>query len=657
MAERAEQPDVETPDVVPSSAGGVGAAMAAAMGRRRAAHRPDPELDAFLREQTRLAQLQTEHLHEQRTVILLRLRLGAWKDRVTLALQALTALVGVAVAAAIAAMAWQAHEDHALVIEPFSAPPAYTQQGLTGQALASELMDRLSAIARIAREHSLNGVSGVRADSADEVKVEIPDTGVSVADIQRLLRDWLGHERRVQGELRQAADGQLLLIARLDGQAFTAVGPAASLDQLEQQTAEQVFASAEPVSNVFYLAATDRRIQALDAARKLAQTNPVDLALWSNLESNFDPLQALHLVRLAVKMNRPAWNIDFNDAGDELIFGHDEAARAAARRLLADLSGGARNPKRTLSAAGAQRLRILAQIIIASSEGVYASAPPYGDRPVSVLGFPSDAETAARAHDLRRARDLLDQAVTSGAAEDAGFAQARGLLDAEAGDWPAAASSFRTAMDRSRAAHTDDPDSQGVAAFAEVAEIDNDPPLAEALAQMGDFSGAEAAIAPTPLDCYPCLRERGRLAAMQGHWSEADRWFAEAVRQGPSLPFADTDWGEMLLRTGDPTGAIVKLAQAHKLGSHDADPLELWGEALMAEHDYVGAISKFAEADKDAPKWGCNHLRWGEALMLSGRYAEARAQYQAANGLGLSVGDRAALNVLLARTAKGPLHG
>ncbi len=48
---------------------------------------------------------------------------------------------------------------------------------------------------------------------------------------------------------------------------------------------------------------------------------------------------------------------------------------------------------------------------------------------------------------------------------------------------------------------------------------------------------------------------------------------------------------------------------------------------------------------------------WGKALMLSGRYAEARARYEAANGLDLSKPDRAALAVLLARTASGPLHG
>ncbi len=48
---------------------------------------------------------------------------------------------------------------------------------------------------------------------------------------------------------------------------------------------------------------------------------------------------------------------------------------------------------------------------------------------------------------------------------------------------------------------------------------------------------------------------------------------------------------------------------------------------------------------------------WGEALMLQGRYREARAQYEAAGGMDLSQPDRAALNVLLARTASGPLHG
>ena len=43
--------------------------------------------------------------------------------------------------------------------------------------------------------------------------------------------------------------------------------------------------------------------------------------------------------------------------------------------------------------------------------------------------------------------------------------------------------------------------------------------------------------------------------------------------------------------------------------------------------------------------------------MLGGRYAEARAQFVVASGMDLNGPDRAALNVLLARTAAGHLHG
>jgi tetratricopeptide (TPR) repeat protein len=187
-------------------------------------------------------------------------------------------------------------------------------------------------------------------------------------------------------------------------------------------------------------------------------------------------------------------------------------------------------------------------------------------------------------------------------------------------------------------------------------ELSTQAGRAVVLAHLGRIGEAEAAIAPTPLDCTNCLGDRGAIAAYASDRTGVDHWFGEAVRQAP-LPLYYLPWGRSLLLLGDPGAAIAELKEAHKLGPHYADPLEVWGEALMAKHDDAGAISKFAEADKDAPKWGRNHLRWGEALMLAGRYAEARAQYQIAEGLDLSAGDRAALNVLLARTARGPLHG
>jgi tetratricopeptide (TPR) repeat protein len=173
----------------------------------------------------------------------------------------------------------------------------------------------------------------------------------------------------------------------------------------------------------------------------------------------------------------------------------------------------------------------------------------------------------------------------------------------------------------------------------------------------GDFIGADAMIANTPLDCYDCLRMRGRISAAEKNWLPAEHWFDLATHAGPSLPFAWTDWGRMRLAAGDVAGAIEALQIAHQKGPRFADPLELWGEALLAGRDYAGAAGKFAEAARYAPVWGHDRLLWGEALMLSGRYREARVQYEAADGLDLSRPDRAALRVLIARTASGDLHG
>jgi len=121
-------------------------------------------------------------------------------------------------------------------------------------------------------------------------------------------------------------------------------------------------------------------------------------------------------------------------------------------------------------------------------------------------------------------------------------------------------------------------------------------------------------IEATPLDCYDCVRVRGVVAAQSHDPAQADRWFSEAARQAPSLPFAYKDWGAALLARGDPQGAVAKLELAHAKGPRFADPLELWGEALMAQRNYLGAAAKFGEAAKDAPRWDRNTERLRQAL-------------------------------------------
>jgi tetratricopeptide (TPR) repeat protein len=169
------------------------------------------------------------------------------------------------------------------------------------------------------------------------------------------------------------------------------------------------------------------------------------------------------------------------------------------------------------------------------------------------------------------------------------------------------------------------------------------PLEALALAHTGDVAAAQALIGRTPLDCYPCLRVRGQVAAQARDWPAAERWFAEAVRQAPSPPLAYAEWGRMRLDKGDPDGAIAVLRIAELKGPRFADPAQIWGEALMAKGDYAGASKKFGEAAKLAPNWGRNHMKAGEALAKLGQTEAARAQLRTASSLDQTLAERAEL--------------
>jgi tetratricopeptide (TPR) repeat protein len=150
---------------------------------------------------------------------------------------------------------------------------------------------------------------------------------------------------------------------------------------------------------------------------------------------------------------------------------------------------------------------------------------------------------------------------------------------------------------------------------------------AKALAQLGDFNGAEVAVRGTPPDCDACMLARGEIAAMEKQWDRAAFWFAAAGKHAPSIPFTDEAWGRMLLAKDDADGAIAKFEASHRKGPHFADPLEGWGEALIAKNRSDLALAKFEEANKYAPDWNRLHQKWGEALRYVGRKDEAAKQF------------------------------
>jgi tetratricopeptide (TPR) repeat protein len=650
--ESGAEPDFGVEPISPS------AAMTIGVRKGRSGARDDPKFDAFLDEQMRLIRLQTEHLHEQRQVILSRLKLGRWKDRVTLALQALTVLVGVTIAAAVAVMAWQAHEDHGLSIAPFSVPPDLAARGLTGQVVADRVLDRLSALQN--QTVSARPASTYADDWGDDIKVEIPETGVSLGELNRYLRQWLGRETRVSGEVVRTASG-LSVTARAGaqpGKSFS--GSEADMDALVSQASEALYATTQPYRYAVYLTSHGREAEALATFQWLARHGPAEDQPWayggwsSALIVRGDFEGGAKVVREGLRRGLPLYD---SGALNNLSIAENALTRfdalATAREVAEEVT---RTGRGFGGFSRAEALENLEGAIDNDLGDYQAGSELWGRDP----GFNLEGR-AVRVTTLLGRMLVTDHDVTGGlrlssptsegilsfSGMNYGFYSDRMQAAVALHDWPGVVALGQKGF----AVAAADPRTRQFA-FREIAAT-----LAIGYARVGRLADARAMLGKTLLDCGSCLEARAWVAELAGDRATADRWFATLERAEPESPKPDAGWGGAMLERGDADGAIAKLKEAHRKGAHFADPLETWGEALVTKRDYAGAIARFAEADQYAPLWGRNHLRWGEALLRLGRYREARLQFEAASRLDLSRPDRAALGVFLDRTARGPLHG
>ena len=658
MAEHVQDPESEAEGTLQQASP---AAVAIALGRTsRGAKAVDAEAAAFLRDQRALIADQRHHLRVQ----LKHLGLRYFADRLKVGLQIFVALGATAIALFVAGLVWQAATDKGLVVEAFSVPPDLAAQGITGEVVASQLEDKLSALQ--ASTDSARAPASYSNDWGHEIKVEIPETGVSISELQRYLRQWLGHETRVGGEIFHTPQG-LRFTVRAGGEAGDAAsGPASDLDGLIQRGAEALYARTQPYRFGVYLRDNGRAAESRAVFEHLAADGPASERPWGLLgvaQFKTNLSQGIEMERRAAALNPRLALVWLNLAGADGVAGHIEAALNEARttvRLIDSRDRGSITARSAPAARLGQSAAVLDflgdfQAEVRDLEAVQAIPEFYGSQE---QGRVQEGVALAEDHDPAASQRVLppgatDADVSRTVAKWQNFSIAYLVTFEDKADWQAALSDVQS-LDSIVRAYASQPDGGATLDGVRTALW---PHEARALAHLGRGAEAWALISQTPLDCYDCVRARGEIVALAGRTAEADRWFAEAVRQGPSLPQAHLDWARARLARGDVDGAIAELTLAHAKGPHFADPLELWGEALMRKGDFAAAAAKFAEADKYAPKWGRNHLRWGEALLRAGRYADARRQFEATSGLDLNAPDRAALNVFLARTAGGPLHG
>src|SRR5262249_39499026 len=163
------------------------------------------EAREYLRRQSKLAELQIDYMQKQDEFELSHLRFRRFSDWTRFALEIAGFLVVFLIVSGLAAMVWNAAHDQDLVFDAFSVPPDVSQTGMTGAVLASRVLDRFEQMQ--AEPGVTQTAASGRRDSGDETRVEIPDTGISLAELARYLRGWLGNEIHVTGDLGRTGNG------------------------------------------------------------------------------------------------------------------------------------------------------------------------------------------------------------------------------------------------------------------------------------------------------------------------------------------------------------------------------------------------------------------------------------------------------------------
>ncbi len=231
---------------------------------------------AYFDKQSHLVEVQTEHLHEQRAVNLSLLKLKRIDERLKLGLRVFVILVATALGVGAVMIVRDAITSRRVIVEPFHAPPALAARGVDGAVIASGLLDELGRLQDATRSSvAARGLSGAWTGN---IKLDVPETGVSPGEISRLLKERFGHDVHIEGDLVETQTGALSLTVRGNGVPPRSFGGLSTdLEKLTVAAAEYVYAKSQPARWATYLINEQRYTEAIAYCRTtVASADPAE---------------------------------------------------------------------------------------------------------------------------------------------------------------------------------------------------------------------------------------------------------------------------------------------------------------------------------------------------------------------------------------------
>lgn len=574
--------------------------LAAAMTMQLAAADPAVAASAasFLDAHTRIAVAQQAQRPEEHRLRMTTMRSAIREAQirrlgqiVRIGMQGFAALIALFVLAGLGMMIRDAVRADGVIIEPFDTPPSLAARGLNGRVLASGILDALTTMH--SQTHSLVAQRTLASAWSGDIKVEVPETGISVGEISRLLRERLGHETHIGGDLVSESDGKLTLTVRGDSvrpKAFT--GNAGEMARLTTAAAEYIYGEETPYLYARYLSNSGRAPEALSflaaAYPRVADASRPKLAvIWgvtlADLNRN---AEAVAKLRLALQLDPDEWLAWGNLRGPLSATEGEEAALQAGLEMNRRAAAGAAGKPSEFFVAGYRTL-------VQDWPGVIASllASNRSERGTTLAGQIAIQLAGAEAsmHDWIAAARYLENADPRDPAT---------VLQADLNRIARALESSRPADAFAPLAHVG-----GLVAATPVLQGSDLPCyVGRAYALTGHAASADAAFARggRRVSCYSFHADN---LERQGQRAKADAAYARAVALAPSLPFAGNRWGLALLARGDTAGALAKFAAASARGPHWADPLAGAGDALAKQGRWAEARVKYDAALAYAPNW------------------------------------------------------
>jgi tetratricopeptide (TPR) repeat protein/tetrahydromethanopterin S-methyltransferase subunit G len=599
LGEENEKPEVEGPEAPVSAE-----AFAAAVAAKLAGNDPGVarKTEEFLNDQSHLLKIQAKHLEDEHAARVANLRhqshlLGGQRigQTIRISFQVVVALVALIVTIGFGVMLHDAFTSRSVVVEAFDSPPALVARGWTGKVLATGLLDELTRLqeATIISNQSKRSLSNAWSR---EVQIAVPETGISIGEISRLLRDRFGHDLHISGDLVETTTGTLALTVRGDEvPRKTFYENADGLEMLTLKAAEYVYAQAQPSHWAKYLVDSHRYDEAIaftpSAFARTEKAERPRLLLSEGLALNEigKPREALALFRQAADLGQDYFGAPMMVASNSADLGDEEGAWRASENMR-HLAGGrpGRAPEKFYGISDILTGNLLPMLNAFLKDYESSLDEGYVDGQEEII----IADIEARLHDHAASELALHQAKAD--ASDPSIAAhihfVRGELAEAAGD---------------KARAVEEMDAFG-AICANSPFLSNCPGntcwIAPAEEAVGHPEKADAVL-KTGGQFVDCYRFRADILDGRGDWLGAQKTYEEAVALAPDLPAGYYSWGLALAKHGDLQSALAKLRDANQRGPHWADPLKAWGDVLVKQGNTKEALAKYDEALKYAPNW------------------------------------------------------